>query len=204
MYVQETGRAGRDGLQSHAVILRHSDALKGRGVSPEMKSFVDTKDCRRSHILRLFNAEPVQPFARCCDNCDQSLATTSDIPSWLRISAAGTMQQQLTRGTIDRRDIESFKKELLHLNETTQSSTTVLPEHVTSTVYPSFLDNIMRNYKAIITADDVFKLGALSVTISATMIDILNKYAPIISGPSHLTETSDSGTDESSSSSSCD
>jgi ATP-dependent DNA helicase RecQ len=85
-YYQETGRAGRDGLQSEAVLFfSRGDVIKLKGFAEvenneqqteimlnklnQMSDFGELKSCRRKYLLKYFDEE-LQEDCGDCDNCN--------------------------------------------------------------------------------------------------------------------------------------
>jgi ATP-dependent DNA helicase RecQ len=69
-YVQESGRAGRDGSRSNSIVLYHGMLLSH--CSQEMKELVlDEDECRRKVLMKAFgyDCQELQPKHNCCDNC---------------------------------------------------------------------------------------------------------------------------------------
>ena len=77
-YMQESGRAGRDGCQSTAFLLYQGMQLMH--VEKDVKEYVKSGECRRKHLLRFFGVECPQqdPAHLCCDNCSHKCKCGSE------------------------------------------------------------------------------------------------------------------------------
>jgi superfamily II DNA helicase RecQ len=77
--LQEAGRAGRDGLQSHVVIVYHGQQL--RSCENELKDFVKSTDCLRVAAYKPFdgNIEQLQPGHLCCSICTNTCKCGGDM-----------------------------------------------------------------------------------------------------------------------------
>ena len=90
-YYQETGRAGRDGLESHALLFfSWADVIKLKGFAEvdgnksqtdimlkklnTMGEFGDLKSCRRKFLLNYFSEETIIKCGN-CDNCNKDFET---------------------------------------------------------------------------------------------------------------------------------
>lgn len=77
-FVQEFGRAGRDGRTSMALLLFNGKQCKN--LDSDMKNYVtNTDQCRRECLLNAYNCKPSSCVKHlCCDVCDKSCNCDND------------------------------------------------------------------------------------------------------------------------------
>ena len=74
-YIQESGRAGRDNLFSHAILYHKVPEVITRDKSEDMKEYCGNKnECRRNMLLKHFDGYSKNPqtgfhLCQCCDVC---------------------------------------------------------------------------------------------------------------------------------------
>ena len=181
-YIQETGRAGRDGLLSQCVILYHRDALRGH-VSKEVKEYVKIKTCRRKEYITPTHSED----ASCCDVCSY-LFCTCDSQSICQSCKANLSSIELNfknvashvklkvRSSLSSSSESLTKAELLELS----SGCRTLPSNVRS-VYFELIENILENIEYIYNVRDILNMGAFSVDDASRIMCAIDKYTTPLS-----------------------
>lgn len=76
LYLQETGRAGRDMLPAEAVLYHGGQGLVARNIDDNMKEYCSNRDsCRRNMLLKHFDRGFTQDsnasLCSCCDVCER-------------------------------------------------------------------------------------------------------------------------------------
>ena len=64
----------------------------------------------------------------------------------------------------------------------------MLAEHVSSQIYPQLIDNVLKNYAQIESCRDILDCGAYSMKTAESILDILDKFSPLLRSSSPLRE----------------
>lgn len=191
-YVQETGRAGRDGKQARAIIIRHRYALSGSSsISSDMKKYLNMKDgCRREALVSAFGEVTTVPKQFwCCDLCPTHCCSCaaaiecnhSDKHCFCLSNCSLTTLEKpspKSKAVICRTPASTTAREDLEcaLNELRSTHTTV-PDNVSS-IYPELIRNIISQATTIETADHIRELGAYNLSDARNILDILEQFFP--------------------------
>ena len=116
-YLQESGRCGRDGKQSDAILLYNG--VNAKAADAEMKKYLESSTCRRQFLLKHFGVRNLEcpPGHLCCDICTNScqcLGGYCDMDLYLPIGNTEEVQGR----TISHEQLLSLKAELNALKKT--------------------------------------------------------------------------------------
>ena len=116
-YLQESGRCGRDGEQSDAILLYNG--INAKAADAEMKKYLESSTCRRQFLLNYFGVRNLEcpPGHLCCDICTNScqcLGGYCDMDLYLPIGDTEEAQGR----TISQEQLLSLKTELNALKKT--------------------------------------------------------------------------------------
>lgn len=97
-FVQQFGRAGRDGGQATALLLYN--AKQCRNIDSDMKEYISNiSECRRDKLLSFYNATSSPNISKhaCCDICAKTCSCDNICPnvlhSYFEIKAPGTTSE---------------------------------------------------------------------------------------------------------------
>ena len=167
-YIQESGRAGRDGQRSRCIILYNR--LLSAHCSQEMKDLLhDENGCRRKALMQPFGFQgaSIVPLHQCCDNCAKNCNCGEEncsIPRGLTIKAPidplRTQQTRTRKVTKEQlqmleSDFLAYRRSLVRHETSGLVNTVSLP--MTILEFGSMqIQQMLENCHMLFTADDIY------------------------------------------------
>lgn len=193
MYVQESGRAGREGQQADCIILYHRYALSGQ-TTAEVKSYMKGTTCRRTQILKTFNLfSESSGSLLCCDICSSGYSccscplhiqcTHTGEPKcycvkWCAVVGVHHSFKSITT-SVARVKVRSKISNITELEDNLHHLESISQTLPVSTIYPQLIHNIVTQHEYIEGNADVIDLGAFSVADAGRILAILDKYSHV-------------------------
>ena len=178
-YIQECGRAGRDGLLSEARLYFHSTDLTSCTVpvgEDMIRYCTNTSECRRSLLADMFECEAIcVPQQRCCDVCSGSI--DASYHSSCNVSHRVTDPLQC----MDVSDVstERVRKAMQAYRDSLCPSgiPLILGVNLSTGLTPAILDKLATIYStsSITCADDLMALVPISRTVAVDLFEILKE-----------------------------
>lgn len=197
-YLQESGRAGRDGKQSQAILVTFPHSTGSRNISKEMKMYCKNKDkCRRELLMEQFPGtfKTPNPIHKCCDICMQKckcsnnecLFAPSKVQSLLSRQVQGTDNESnkesppFVTSNFRKEDLDLLREELTQLRESLEPNFTPLIGMDLASGFPkAAVDSIIKNISQIKSANFIFENFCIfSNELASKIFAIIMKYTEI-------------------------
>ena len=115
-YVQESGRVGRDGQQSYAILIKYKKCLSGSRISTAMKDYITAKvgECRRVKLYSVFpfSVKPHKTPHLCCDICESTCDCVECVDKQIFWSHAQVCLHAAYKDLSGKKDVKTFSREV--------------------------------------------------------------------------------------------
>lgn len=177
--LQEAGRAGRDGIQSHNIIIYHGQQLIH--CSKDVKEFVRAENCHRILAYTLFDPsiKSLEPGHICCSHCATSCKCEGEScnysPIYTTMVENTTPPPFLTRSVCedDKKDLRSSLEELRCEMSASKSLFDPIIAHGFS---EELTDDVVESCALLFTVDDIWnKCAVYSVGHAVAILEIIQE-----------------------------
>lgn len=187
LYVQETGRAGRDGQYSKAVLYYNSrDISKSSHVQESMKAYcLNTTECRRSMLMNQSPSfERPEVLHQCCDVCMQvcKCPDCETVPA-AAMSDFGTFNDLPVPSdhccqNLSKEKQEEIQQALVGLRtywcESSGPAYLLVGDEVCTGLTNGAINYIVKNFCNITTEEQLRELGVVSYSYCQQIISLLS------------------------------
>ena len=186
-YIQETGRAGKDGLKSAAILYYNkSDISAKSSASDAMKVYCSNMGlCRRKLLLQDFadpsSIECPKPHHSCCDICSSicDCATCVEAMQLLEseLYEEDEIIQELSRADKKERELalQNYRDQLCSLGGS-EHVPLFFGKEIISGIPNSLINKIVANCKNINNCDELVDLGVVSEVQASEILTIIKCF----------------------------
>lgn len=180
-YMQEIGRADRDGLHSEACLYYNNNDIGQNmtNLKPEIRQFCKLTSCRRKFLSEHFGFDHV-PFDQlhgCCDICEQSCLCDDCVASSVDSIVLNVSVED--KGSMS--DIEDLQCILTQYFEAENTTIDVPVASAFTGLTIDLASKISRSYKAIKSVEDLLQLCSnIDKKYIANILDIIQHYCSTI------------------------
>ncbi|XP_062567361.1 uncharacterized protein LOC134229631 [Saccostrea cucullata] len=187
-YMQQSGRAGRDGLQSLSVIYYHPTDISKTATDENCKTFCTTQSCRRKFLVQHFTPENttcVEDVHTCCDICKSSCSCSAcpDLhPSCLIIEDKDMVQalaesENRTFRTVTHTQRLSIKRKIEELRRKMVSdlniNTSILNIGLLTGLSEKVIEDIVSNVHYIFAIEDILTEYVYDEELARNLLNIV-------------------------------
>ena len=162
-YMQETGRAGRDGSNSLALLIDYPRANSRRKPDDAMKAYAtNSSECRRKCLLKHFKDTAAEAEFSCCSVCDQNTDFWVE-SACLALGKTANRFEKICRQVLPvdfsnvKRALTDYQEELLVQLPTGPSGIRTLTGDIPTGITKQLIDRLAENCSEVLSLNEFQK-----------------------------------------------